>query len=381
MFRQIEKLHVKNIKSNLAANVMLVALLIAGAFALAGLGATPTRAAQEQRFALNSPVATIASVVLREQPSASSSELATMPVNARAVVIGGPFNDGWYWLSYTGITGYANGKDLVQVDENYKPVTLETPTVPATSIPPSQPTTAPQVATSVSTVAPTTVATAAPATATPEPSAPTTSGDFTNLWLAEMSTGGNVRSGPGLDQKVLKGWWSGRRLILYQGVTDSKGALWYRVSEPPEAPMYVHSSLVKKVAPVKYEGARYKGRWVNINISQQIVTAYEDGKPVMVTLASTGTTKNPTELGVWKIYYRLPKQDMKGGNLASKDYYFLKDVPYPQYFHTSGEGLHGTYWHDNFGRPMSHGCVNLSTPMSEWFYGWAKVGTVVYVHN
>lgn len=382
MSRYIEKLHMKNIKSSLAANAVLVALLVAGAFALASLGPAPARAAQEQRFGLNSPVATIANVILREQPSASSEELATMPVNARAVVMGGPFNDGWYWLSYSGMTGYANGKDLVQVDENYKPVPLETPTAtraPATSIPPSQPTTAPQAATSVSTVAP--AATAAPATSTPEPSAPTTSGDYTNLWLGEMSTGGNVRSGPGLDQKVLKGWWAGRRLILYQGVTDSKGALWYRVSEPPEAPMYVHSSLVKKVAPVKYEGARYKGRWVNINISQQIVTAYEDGKPVMVTLTSTGTKKDPTELGVWKIYYRLPKQDMKGGNLASNDYYFLKDVPYPQYFHTSGEGLHGTYWHDNFGRPMSHGCVNLSTPMSEWFYGWAKVGTVVYVHN
>jgi hypothetical protein len=381
MFRYIKKLHMKSIKSSLAANVVLVALLIAGAFALTGAGATPARAAQEQRFALNSPVATITNVVLREQPSASSSELATMPVNARAVVIGGPFNDGWYWLSYAGLSGYANGKDLVQVDENYKPVPLETPTAtraPATSVPPSQPTTAPQVATPASTVAP---GTAIPATATPEPSAPTTSGDYTNLWLGEMSTGGNVRSGPGLDQKVLKGWWAGRRLILYQAVTDSKGGLWYRVSEPPEAPMYVHSSLVKKVAPVKYEGARYKGRWVNINISQQIVTAYEDGKPVMVTLTSTGTKKDPTELGVWKIYYRLPKQDMKGGNLASNDYYFLKDVPYPQYFHTSGEGLHGTYWHDNFGRPMSHGCVNLSTPMSEWFYGWAKVGTIVYVHN
>jgi len=42
--------------------------------------------------------------------------------------------------------------------------------------------------------------------------------------------------------------------------------------------------------------------------------------------------------------------------------------------------LHGTYWHDDFGRPHSHGCVNLSTPMSEWFYGFANLGTIVYVH-
>jgi lipoprotein-anchoring transpeptidase ErfK/SrfK len=72
---------------------------------------------------------------------------------------------------------------------------------------------------------------------------------------------------------------------------------------------------------------------------------------------------------------------MKGGSLAAGDYYFLKDVPYPQYFHNSGEGLHGTYWHDDFGRPHSHGCVNLSTPMSEWFYKWANVGMTVWVHK
>ncbi len=128
----------------------------------------------------------------------------------------------------------------------------------------------------------------------------------------------------------------------------------------------------------------------DFNISQQVAVAYVDGTPVKVTLTSTGTIKtlangtkqdNRTELGVWKIYYRLPKQDMKGGSLASGDYYDLKDVPYPQYFHISGEALHGTYWHDDFGRPHSHGCVNLSTPMSEWFYNWDKVGTIVYVHN
>ena len=110
------------------------------------------------------------------------------------------------------------------------------------------------------------------------------------------------------------------------------------------------------------------------------MTAYAGGKPVLVTLASTGKGKNITNVGTWKIYWRLPKQTMEGGNLASGDYYKLKDVPYPQYFHASGEGLHGTFWHDNFGRPMSHGCVNLSTPIAGWFYNWANIGTVVYVH-
>ncbi len=332
---------------------VLAALLFVGIVATQSASSVQ---AQEQRLALNSPAATTASAPLREQPASDGAVITTMPVNARSIVMGGPFNDNWYWLDYNGTRGYTQGRFLVVVDDKYTPIPATTPGAGSGTAVPS-------------------------ATATPDSTIPSSAGTYTNLWIGEMATGGNVRVGPGLDQKILKGWWAGRRLLLYQAVTDSKGDVWYRVSDPPEAPMYVHSSLVRKVMPVKYEGARYKGRWVNISISQQVVTAYEDGIPVKVTLTSTGTGKNLTELGVWKIYYRLPKQDMKGGSLASEDYYFLKDVPYPQYFHTSGEALHGTFWHDDFGRPHSHGCVNLSTPMSEWFYGWAKIGTVVYVHN
>ena len=208
----------------------------------------------------------------------------------------------------------------------------------------------------------------------------TAPGSYGGLWIGEMSGGGNVRSGPSMASPRLKSWGAGRRVLLYQGVTDASGGLWYRVSEAPEQPMYVHSSLVRRVAAVKFEAGKFRGKWVNINLTQQVVTAYDGGTPLRVTLASTGTKKHPTEVGVWKIFYKLPKQDMDGGSLAAGDYYNLKDVPYPQYFHKSGEGLHGTYWHDDFGRPHSHGCVNLSTPMASWFYGWAPIGTTVWSH-
>jgi lipoprotein-anchoring transpeptidase ErfK/SrfK len=204
---------------------------------------------------------------------------------------------------------------------------------------------------------------------------------YEGLWIGEMTKKASVRSGPGPSTKVIKSWWAGRRVLLYNAIPDGSGGFWHRVSESPEAPMYVHSSTIRKVMAVQFEGARFAGRWVNVNVSQQVVTAYEDGVPVKVTLASTGTSKNPTELGTWKIAWRLPKKDMTGGSKAKGDYYYLKNVPYPQYFHNSGEALHGTYWHDNFGRPLSHGCVNLSTPMAKWFYGWAGIGTVVYVHK
>jgi len=338
---------------------------------IAGVGSSNVQA-QEQRLPIDNVVAAIVETNLWEQP-ADSPVITKLPVNSRAIVIGGPFNGDWYWLDYNLVRGYVQGRDLVLVDDKYTPVPPQTATPTSTRVPPT--------ARASNTPVPPTSTAVPTATPTPDTQVPTTAGVYTGLWIGEMESGGNVRTGPGLDQKVLKGWPAGRRLLLYQQVQDSKGAVWYRVSDPPEEPMYVHSSLVRKVMPVVYEGAKYKSKWININVTQQVVTAYVDGTPVKVTLTSTGKADNPTELGVWKIYLRVPKQDMEGGNKASGDYYHLKDVQWVQYFHTSGEGLHATYWHDNFGRPMSHGCINLSTPMAQWFYEFGHIGMIVYAHK
>lgn len=377
-------------KTKIAMAIALFALLLASVAISVGAGKVSAQSAAPH-FTLNSVVATTTGLNLRDQPSASGKTVAVLPLNAQAIVAGGPFNDGWYWLNYKGTKGYANGVYLVVVDASYKPIPTATATSVSTSTPvaTSTATATPPTSTRVAAATTATVATkprstavaATPAAAvTPDYTAPTAPGDYTGLWLGELIYGGNVRTGPGLDQPVLKSWGVGRRVLLYQAVTDSKGGVWYRVSEPPEGPMYVHSSLIRKIEPVKFQGARYKGKWVEVNLAQQITTAYVDGTPVKVTLASTGTAANPTTPGVWKIYWRLLSQEMKNGNLGSPDYYDLKNVPYVQYFQMSGEALHGTYWHDDFGRPRSHGCVNLSIPMAGWFYGWAGIGTIVYVH-
>lgn len=60
--------------------------------------------------------------------------------------------------------------------------------------------------------------------------------------------------------------------------------------------------------------------------------------------------------------------------------YYLPDVPYTMYFY-KGYGIHGTYWHDNFGTPMSHGCVNMRTSEAAWLFDFASVGTLVNVHD
>ncbi|MBA3873475.1 MAG: L,D-transpeptidase family protein [Anaerolineae bacterium] len=114
------------------------------------------------------------------------------------------------------------------------------------------------------------------------------------------------------------------------------------------------------------------GKSILVSTGEQRIYAYEDGKLVHSHLASTGLPATPTVLGDYKIYVKYLADDMSGPG------YFLPQVPYTMYFY-QGYGIHGTYWHNSFGRPMSHGCVNLPTPEAKWFFDWASVGTPVRV--
>lgn len=121
------------------------------------------------------------------------------------------------------------------------------------------------------------------------------------------------------------------------------------------------------------EAAPRRGKWIEVILSQQMLVAWEDGRMVMNTPVSTGTRKTPTVRGTFRIYKKYAKQRMRGRD------YDLPNVPYVMYF-TGAYAMHGTYWHTNFGQPMSHGCVNLPTGKAAWLYNWAPRGTTVVVH-
>ena len=117
-----------------------------------------------------------------------------------------------------------------------------------------------------------------------------------------------------------------------------------------------------------------------VSISQQALWAYEGGELVIGTSVSTGTAEvleTTTPVGQWSILTKVDVQDMEG--TISDEYYFVEDVPDVMYFDNLGNALHGTYWHTNFGAPMSHGCVNLPLETAAWLYDWAAVGTAVTV--
>jgi hypothetical protein len=123
--------------------------------------------------------------------------------------------------------------------------------------------------------------------------------------------------------------------------------------------------------------------WVLVSIPQQRVTAYEGMRNVFSDLCSTGAAaKGLTTRGLWAIERRVPNETMDSTTIGypkgHPKYYRLENVLWTQYFN-GGEALHYAYWHNNFGQPMSYGCVNLRLNTSKWFWDWAGIGTRVVV--
>lgn len=120
-------------------------------------------------------------------------------------------------------------------------------------------------------------------------------------------------------------------------------------------------------------GGDTSGRWIDVDLTNQMLYAYDGDTLVASFLVSTGVAAHPTVTGQYHIYVKYVATDMSGPG------YYLPDVPYTMYFY-QGYGIHGTYWHNNFGHPMSHGCVNMRTADAEWMFNWASVGTLVNIH-
>jgi len=118
-------------------------------------------------------------------------------------------------------------------------------------------------------------------------------------------------------------------------------------------------------------------RHIDINLSTQRATLYENDQVVNSWLVSTGLPGTATPTGNFKVFAHTAKQDMGCYEGAP---YCTKNVPWITWF-TTNIGFHGTYWHNNYGNRMSHGCVNLPIDLAKYVYDWSPVGLEVSVHN
>ena len=180
---------------------------------------------------------------------------------------------------------------------------------------------------------------------------------------------------------------------------------WYQITEAWSKDKYYlpaeHVRLLRpeETSPLAVDVPAHKKR-IEISIERQTLTAYEDGKEVLSTTVSTGLNREMqgeipwrTPTGEYNIMSKMPSQHMGDDPITSDvSGYVLPGVPWVSYFHETGVAIHGTYWHNNYGVPMSHGCVNMRPDEARWIYRWTTPapqvdkrevrgnGTVVSVH-
>lgn len=116
-----------------------------------------------------------------------------------------------------------------------------------------------------------------------------------------------------------------------------------------------------------------KEKRVEVRLNDQLVLAYENNNLVFATLASTGgrlqSGTYTTPGGNFVTFHKRPTRHMAGGDIAASGF-DLPGVPWVLYITKSGISFHGTYWHNDFGRPRSHGCINLTPQAAKWLYRW-----------
>jgi hypothetical protein len=174
------------------------------------------------------------------------------------------------------------------------------------------------------------------------------------------------------------------------------GVLHYETKEGD----YVDDRHAGRVDPAKKMPAWGKNgeKWIDVNLTKQVLVAYEGETPVFATLVSSGEhgledpeTTRSTKRGIFRIHSKHVSVTMDSETVGEE--FELRDVPYVQYFE-GGYALHGAYWHDRFGQPKSHGCINLAPEDARRLFYWTEpevpaawhgasrplTGTVVFIH-
>lgn len=163
-------------------------------------------------------------------------------------------------------------------------------------------------------------------------------------------------------------------------ITNAEGQIWYQIRDDKWDKLYyaradhLRIMTAEELTPLSPD-VPYKDKKILVQLESQLVTAFENGVPVFVTPVSTGgifrAGTYTTPKGSFTTSYKRPSRHMAAGDLASSGF-DLPGVPWVQYITEGGISFHGTFWHNDFGRPRSHGCINLSSSAAKWLYRWSS---------
>lgn len=203
----------------------------------------------------------------------------------------------------------------------------------------------------------------------------------------------NVRTGPGMEYSVAFAVREGA-VLHFSAVEERAGRRWLKVAfdewirYPDRLPrnLYIAEEFVHTFY---HEGPREialgqatTSKYILVDVSDQMLYAYEGAALFMAEHISTGIELTPTPRGTFSVFRKTPSRYMQGPLPGiSEKYYDLPGVPWNLYFTPQGAVIHGAYWHDKFGQQWSNGCVNMPPKRAKELYEWADLGTVVIVRD
>lgn len=185
-------------------------------------------------------------------------------------------------------------------------------------------------------------------------------------------------------------------VLEIKDATTTPSGVWYEITfnewlRYPErvhgrwfvpASEYARVFIATKSEELTKDTVRPTHKYIVVDRSDQTLYAYENDVLVMTQTISTGILATPTPRGTFTIYKKTPSRYMQGPlpGISTKQY-DLPGVPWNLYFTEQGGVIHGAYWHDQFGKPWSNGCVNVPQGPAEELYHWADIGTTVFVRD
>lgn len=324
---------------------------------------------------------------LRTGPGTAYPRVNTLEREKRVRLAGGPVRDAdgtsWYQVSGTFGSGWSAGTFLQRKEDA---ITIATspldPNRPRVAEPPFQP------------LSPVVVGALGPDTSDfvyfPS-TGHALAGPFKRFWTAQ---GGAVTFGLPLSEPFMERnpdngcdyltqYFERARLEYHPQLAGKKGEV-----QPAGLGRWAAIAAGVSMAPSprtagapNYNPADFLGpKWIEVNLSEQRMTAWEGDTLALTTLIRSGKAGWETPPGTYRTFSKLRTDDMTLGQPGDPDYYYTKDVPWVMYFLEGGYAIHGAFWNDGWGTPTSHGCINTPLDFAQAFYEWAPLGTLVWVH-
>ncbi|MCC6905090.1 MAG: L,D-transpeptidase [Anaerolineae bacterium] len=171
---------------------------------------------------------------------------------------------------------------------------------------------------------------------------------------------------------------------VIEAAVDDEGNDWYRLYDDVEETRqaWVLAKTIRKVETSEFEPItpEVENKRITIDLPNQLLTCYEDEYPVFETRIASGTSYTndtgeefdfSTPYGDYTVQRKRPSRRMRGGDSIGLSY-DVNGVPWCTYFSFTGAAIHGAYWHNNFGLPRSHGCINVTPDAAKWVYRWSQ---------